>query len=203
MIRTALAFIKNELDAYIVERENDPESYRPEDVVALQPITLHDGSLSPMDKHIMVVLVGVNETCLEGKRPYYIPTDDKQFYKLHPPVELDLFVLFAANEKDYPLALRDLSDVVSFFQSNPVFDAQKYPTLNEDAKKPDTMPWQTIERLSCSIYNTTFEQLNNLWAMHGGKFMPSIVYKISMLTVFETKSKEKVPSITELEFIEN
>jgi hypothetical protein len=201
MIRTALVFIKNELDAYIVEREQHP-AYMPGGVVSLQPIVTLDGSPAPMDKHIVSVLVGVNEVCIEGKRSYYIPTDDKQFYKLHPPVELDLFVLFAANSTDYVTALRDLSEVVSFFQSNPVFDAQKYPTLNAEAPDPDTKPWQTIERLSCSIYNPTFEQLNNLWAMHGGKFMPSIVYKISMLTVFETKSKEKVPSITELDFVE-
>ena len=70
------------------------------------------------------------EDCREGKRPQFIPTEDKKFLRLPPPVELDLHLLVAAHYSVYETALRDLSNAVSFFQANPVFDATKYATLN-------------------------------------------------------------------------
>jgi hypothetical protein len=39
--------------------------------------------------------------------------------------------------------------------------------------------------------------------MLGSKYIPSVVYKMNMLTVFETRSKERVPPVTEINFTEN
>ena len=129
MIRTALEFVKSSLDAYIVEREQDA-SY-PKGSVDLKSIVHPNGTIDITDtSHVTIMLVGIDEERREGKRPQYIPTDDKQFLKLNPPVEIDLYLLFVASNKDYPTALRDLSDVLAFFQANPVFDATKFPALN-------------------------------------------------------------------------
>jgi len=204
MIRTALEFIKKQLDAYIVEREQDAANYSMNNVVELQSVVAPDGTLIPTDaNHISVMLAGQEEERREGKRPHYIPTDDKQFMKLNPPVELDLFVLFIAHKKDYGTALRDLSSVISFFQANPVFDQEKYPSLNAAVLEPNNKPWQLIERLVFTMHNLSFEQQNNLWGMLGSKYIPSIVYKMKMITVFDTKGKEKTPAITEMNFTEN
>lgn len=204
MIRTALEFIKKELDAYIVERENDVANYTLGNVVDLKSIVLPNGNINlDNNKHVTIMLVGMEEERREGKRPYIIPADDNKFLRLNPPVELDLFILFAAHSSDYETALRDLSDVISFFQANTVFDEQKYPALNAGVSEADKKPWQLIERLSFRLYNFSFEQQNNLWAMLGGKYIPSAVYKMNMLTVFDTKSKERTTPITELNFLEN
>ena len=139
----------------------------------------------------------------EGKRPHYIPTDDKQYLKLNPPVELDLSVLFIAHKQDYGTALRDLSSVISFFQANPVFDQEKNPSLNAAVLEPNNKPWQLVERLVFTLHTLSFEQQNNLWAMLGSKYIPSVLYKMKMITVFDTKGKEKTPAITEMNFIEH
>lgn len=200
MIRTALEFVKKEVEAYIVAREQDP-NYTLGNVVDLKSIVLPNGTINVTDTtHVTVMLVGIDEERREGKRPHYLPTDDKSFFRLNPPVELDLFVLFVAHNKDYETALRDLSDVVGFFQANPVFDATKYPALNASVSKPDEKPWQLIERLSFMLHSLTFEQQNNLWAMLGSKYIPSVVYRMKMLTFFETKSNDKVTAISELNF---
>ncbi len=200
MIRTALEFVKKEVEAYMVMREQDP-NYTVGNVVDLKSIMLPNGNLNITDTtHITVMLVGLDEERREGKRPQYIPADDKHFFRLNPPVELDLFVLFVAHNKDYETALRDLSDVVSFFQANPCFDASKYPAINASVVTPDEKPWQLIERLSFSLHSLTFEQQNNLWAMLGSKYIPSVVYRMRMLTFFETKSNDKAVAITELNF---
>lgn len=203
MIRTALEFIKKQLDAYVVERENDAANYSQSNVVELQSIVAPDGTLLAVDaNHITIMLAGLEEERREGKRPYYVPTEDKQFLRLNPPVELDLFVLFIAHKKDYGTALRDLSSVVSFFQANPVFDEEKYPSLNSSVQDPLIKPWQLIDRLVFTLHSLSFEQQNNLWAMLGSKYIPSVVYKMKMLTVFETRGKEKTPPITEMKFAE-
>jgi len=149
------------------------------------------------------MLAGLEEERREGKRPQFIPADDRKLLKLSPPVELNLFVLFAAHNSNYETSLRDLSDVIGFFQSNTVFDEQNYPALNATVDKPDNKPWQLIERLSFRMHSLTFEQQNNLWAMLGAKYMPSVIYKMNLLTFFETKSKAKEPVISELDLIES
>ncbi|PSL44788.1 uncharacterized protein DUF4255 [Chitinophaga niastensis] len=206
MIRTALEFIKKELEAYMVEREQDLAHYGPGNIVDLKPLMTAGGTLNIDEAtHISIMLVGVEEERREGKRPYFVPvpTDNKKFYQLNAPVELELSVLFAAHNKFYETALRDLSDVVSFFQSNSVFDEQKYPSLNASVTMPANRPWQLIERLSFRLMNMSFEQQNNLWGMLGAKYLPYVVYKISMLTVFETRGKDKTAGIDEIHFKEN
>lgn len=204
MIRTALEFIKKELETYFVEREQDLANYSTGNVVDLKSIMLPNGNINITDTtHITMMAVGVDEERREGKRPFYTPTDDKQFLRLNPPIELDLYILFAAHNANYETSLRDLSNVVSFFQANVVFDEKKFPALNAGASDPEKKPWQLIERLSFRLHCLSFEQQNNLWSMIGSKYLPNVVYKMNMLTVFDTKGKEKVASVTELNFNEN
>lgn len=204
MIRTALEFIKKELNAYIAARENDPANYGLETNVDLKSIvTLNGGANVDDDKHINVMLVGIEEERREGKRPYIMPADKNNFITLNPPVEINLFLLFVAPNSNYETALRDVSDVIAFFQSNPVFDEAKFPNLNNSVKTPALKPWQLIDRLSFRLYNLSFEQQNNLWAMFGGKYLPSVVYKATLLTVFDTKSRDVLKPITQIGVLEN
>ncbi len=200
MIRTALEFTRKALESYLVEREHEQDStYTIGNVVDLKSIVLPNGTLNVSDTtHVTIMMVGLDEERREGKRPQYLPTDDRQFMRLNPPVEIDLNVLFVAHSKDYDTALRDLSDVLGFFQANPVFDATRFPALNATVETPEQTPWRLVSRLSFTLSNLTFEQQNNLWAMLGAKYMPSVVYRMRMLTIFDTKGQEKVPAVTEV-----
>lgn len=203
MVRTALEFIRKELEAFIVSREDDPAHYSVPNVVDLQAMAAANGTVNLDDStHITMMLVGVDEERREGKHPVYLPTDDNGYRKLHPPVEINFFLLFAAHHSDYPTALRDLSDVIAFFQYNSVFYEPKFPQLNASVTEPQRFPWRRIERLSFTIHNLSFEQQNNLWSMLGVKYLPSIVYKVKLLTVFDVKG-EVAPAITELALDEN
>lgn len=206
MIRTALDFVRGELEAFMIDREQDPANYKPGEVVVVKSIILPNGNVNTADsKHITLMLAGLEEERREGKRPVLLPADKNNFFRLNPPVEINLFMLFIAQnaENNYETAVRDLSDVLAFFQANPVFDQQKFPLLNASVDDPEGKPWRLIDRLSFRLHNLTFEQQNNLWAMLGSKYIPSVVYKMSLLTLFATRSKEKIPSITEINFKEN
>ncbi len=197
LIRTALEFLKGELESYFTER--DPVNYKTGEVVSVQALSKPDGTIAYSDEtHITIMLIGIEEERREGKRPHYIPTDDKKFLRLPPPVELDIHILVAAHYSVYETALRDLSNALGFFQANPVFDAAKYSTLNASVLEPDKQPWQLIERMSLKLESLSYEQQNNLWGMTGAKYLPNAVYKANMLTVFDIRSKEKVAAITEL-----
>lgn len=201
MIRTALEFIKRELDAYMVAREQDPANYVLGSVVDLLPVISPNGDININDsKHITLMLAGMEEERNEGKRPYFMSTDDSQLKRLNPPVNINLYVLFIASNGNYETALRDCSSVISFFQANPVFDETRFPNLNASALDPANKPWQLVERLSFKLQDMTFEQQNNLWAMLGGKYIPSVVYKVNMLTAFETKSDQVGAPINELNY---
>ncbi len=203
MIRTALEFIKKELDQYIADREDDLQNYTVGNVVDLLPVVQPNGDLNIDDNaHVTLMLVGIEEERREGKRPYYIATDDSQMKKLNPPVDLNMHLLFIASNGNYETALRDCSSIVGFFQANPVFDEEKFPGLNASVTDPVIKPWQLIERLSFRLQDMSFEQQNNLWAMLGGKYIPSVLYKVNMLTVFETKSDMVGPAIRELNYNE-
>lgn len=197
MIRTTLEFVKQELDAYMVGRE--PDIYTAGNVVDISPLIHPDGS-SGLDanRHITVALVNVEDERLEGKSPYFRQTSDKKIMMLNPPITLNLYLLFAAHSNTYDTALRDLSAIISFFQANPVFDETNYPNLNSSVTQPDLKPWQLIERLSFTLHSMTLEQQNNLFATLGAKHIPSVVYKVKMITVFETVSRKKAVPITEI-----
>jgi len=204
MIRTALEFIQKELETYFVDREQDPANYSAGNVVILSPLLgLDNAVLVDRGTHVSAMVVGITEERREGKRPYYLPIDEKNFAKVNPPVELELFILFVAHNSNYETALRDLSTVVCYFQANPVFDEQKYPALNATVVDPVAKPWQLIKRLSFRVVSLTFEQQNNLWAMLGGKYLPSVVYKMTLLNVFDDRPKEAKVAIEELNLNEN
>ena len=203
MIRTALEFIKRELDQYLVDREQDPANYTVGNVVDLLPVVQANGDLNiDENSHVTMMLVGIEEERTEGKRPYYITTEDNQIKKLNPPVDINIYLLFVASNGNYETALRDCSSIVCFFQANTVFNEEKFPHLNSFASDPVNKPWQLIERLSFRLQDMSFEQQNNLWAMLGGKYIPSVLYKVHMLTAFEVKSDSAAPAISELNFTE-
>lgn len=204
MIRTALGFVKKELDAYIAARENDVANYAPGTIVDIKSLVSLNGNINvDNNKHITVMLVGIEEERREGKRPYILPAENNNFITLNPPIEINLHLLFVAHSNDYETALRDLSDVIAFFQSNVVFDEQKFPDLNATVIQPELKPWQLIDRISFRLLNLSFEQQNNLWAMFGGKYMPSAVYKMTLLTLFDTRSRKLSKPITQLGVQEN
>ena len=134
MIRTTLEFIQKELEAYIVEREQDPAHYSNGHVVDLKSIVSPGGEVNLDDNfHITIMMVGLEEERREGKRPRYVEKEDKRIVKLNPPVELDLFILFVAHQSNYETALRDLSGVISSTIYRPLLKAS---VLNEIRLSP-------------------------------------------------------------------
>ena len=102
-------------------------------------------------------------------------------------MNINLYVLFSAyfNSNNYPEALRFLSFIIAYFQYKNVFTPANTPRLDSG-----------IDKLVFEIASITPEQLNNIWGSIGAKYMPSVIYKMRMLTFDESIIKEFKPVVS-------
>lgn len=169
MIYTALTTLSDLLDHHLRSRFNLNE-----EAVVLSNIVGQDGGMALRETNkIILTLVHMARESVVASAGRPSPTGRALTY---PPVNMNLFVLFSAyfDNENYKESLKFLSATISFFQAHPVFDAQNTPTLGQD-----------IEKLSCEIANIDLQSLSHLWGILGGKHMPSILYKIRMVSFQE------------------
>ena len=96
----------------------------------------------------------------------------------NPEIKLNLYVLWAANfdngRNSYKDACGAISSVISFFQGQQVFSNKSYPALGEN-----------VEKIIMELNTLSFEQQNQLWSYLGAKYVPSVVYKVRMISIQE------------------
>lgn len=118
-------------------------------------------------------LVNVEEDRIAKQQENFTKTETGVIYK-NPPVYLNIYVLFAVNRNEYDDSLKLLAHIIQFFQYQHVFNPISHPALDSKIKK-----------LIIDLYSLNFEQVNHLWSTLGGKYMPSVLYKIRQLTIDE------------------
>ncbi|GAA4400418.1 hypothetical protein GCM10023187_13600 [Nibrella viscosa] len=179
MLRQALEGIRTELNAYlattITNGDNGP-------IVRLMNIAGMDqnGTQAITDTVLMSLVNIEEETTLKNGATYKQP-DALTTVRVNPVLYLNFFVLFAinaTNETNYLNALLLLSRVITFFQRKYVFTRDNTPALDSG-----------IEKLIAELYSPNFEQLNHLWAMLGGKYMPSALYRVRMLMIDDSQAE--------------
>lgn len=104
---------------------------------------------------------------------------------LQPELKLNLHLLFAGNFTQYDQALKYLSLVLTFFQAHPVFRQDDHPALDP-----------RVARLTIELQSLGYEQLNQIWAVVGGKQLPSVVYKVRVVALQDREPAAVVPPIT-------
>jgi hypothetical protein len=106
-----------------------------------------------------------------------------------PPVFLNTYLLFAADFSDYAASLLRLSQTIELFQSQRVFDAAHASATN-------AFP-ATLEKLVFDFTNLNFEQLNHMWGVLGGTYLPSVLYKVRVVKIQldETVSGPEITTI--------
>lgn len=121
----------------------------------------------------VISVVNVEEDRMSRQQDAYTRTPGGIIYA-EPPVLLNLYVLFVMNIKSHEMALKWLSAIIRFFQYQPVFTPLTHPALNG-----------SISQLNVTMQTLNFEQNNQLWSTLGGKYLPSILYKVRQVTVDE------------------
>lgn len=144
-----------------------------EDLATLANLYEPEGSLSAQAAgRLSMFLVNIERDTLPSTANRRSSSD--RIALAPPPICLNLQVMFAAcfDAKRHVEALRLISAVVAFFQSRPVFDHQNTPDLDF-----------RIDKLALDIQNLGFHELSNLWGLLGGKYLPSVLYRVRMVSI--------------------
>lgn len=146
------------------------------------------GSNHGSNANIIISLINIEEDKVARDPTSFLRRDNGILYK-NPAVHLNLTLLFTSvrHEGGYGLALQFVQEVIQFFQAKYFFDHLNTPNLNPG-----------IEKLVLEMMSFNLEQLHQLWSMLGGKYHPSIAYKMRMITV-DSVTDQAGPLIKEIE----
>lgn len=180
MINSAILHLTNYLNQYL-KRTFDLN----EDIVALSNIVEQDGTVATnVTNKLVVCLVNIEKDSTPVTLPKRGMMSSNKAVIGYPPVHLNLYLMFAAHfsANNYSEALKFLSHTISFFQRNPVFDHQNTPDLDS-----------RIYQLALDIKNLNTKDLSSLWSILSGKYLPSILYKVRMLSFAADDIKAQIP----------
>jgi hypothetical protein len=109
----------------------------------------------------------------QGARTAVASADRDAIAQTSAAVHLNLMLVFAANfgGNQYTEALKFISATVAFFQGRALFDHHNSPDLDP-----------RIERLVLEMVSLDLPELSNLWGILGGKYVPSVLYRMRMIS---------------------
>ncbi|HED36072.1 MAG TPA: DUF4255 domain-containing protein [Gammaproteobacteria bacterium] len=170
MIDIAMKVITHQLNRYMHQRFDLDE-----DVVVLSmPFDAEGGIASQVNNKLVVFMANLTKDTLPGTNSPHTPVPGSNFsYSSSVPLYLNLHVIVGAcfDAARYPESLKYLSHAVRCFQVNAVIDKNTHPALDE-----------TVEKLILDIENIGIHDLGNLWGIQGGKYIPSILYRVRMVS---------------------
>ena len=186
MIDAAINHIASELNQQLMR------TYRlSEDVVVVANILEQDGSVSPhVENKIIVSLVNIEKESVAFRQQNVASVGSTRSIVTSPPVHFNLYIMITScfSGKNYQEGLKFISKTISFFQSQNNFDQQNSPGLDIN-----------IEKLILDIENLNISDLSNLWGILSGKYLPSVLYKVRMVTFDSNSVKKQTPRLSQQE----
>jgi hypothetical protein len=185
MIDTAIKFLKDELNTYFLTQTGS------DSVVEMGKLVDEAGKYpQEIQNKICTSIINIEEERIfKSQIPEHIYANG-QHIVLEPELKINLHVIFAANFdfKLYDQSLRYLSYVLTYFQSHPSFTSEVYPALDS-----------RIEKLTVELQSLNYEQLNQIWAFIGGKQLPSVVYRIRLVSLQDITPTAIQPPVTKID----
>ncbi len=146
-----------------------------EDIVIVSNLINHDGAIEAnTNNKVVVFLANLEKDTMPQRQTRSFNSPDGRHLVTSKPLYLNLSLVITANftGANYLEALKFISHIVSYFQLNPIFDHQNSPELSPG-----------IEKLILNIENIQRHDLSSMWGMFGAKYLPSIIYKVRMVTM--------------------
>ncbi|RXG11980.1 putative protein DUF4255 [Leeuwenhoekiella aestuarii] len=131
-----------------------------------------------LDNKVILSLLNLQEeSSLKNQRNFAVQNGNP-VYK-NNPVHLNAYVLFTCNRNDYAFSLRSLAAVIEYFQGKKIFNHKNTVFTR------NTQIMQAVKEFNFTIelYTPSFEELNYIWSMLGGKAYPAAVYKINLINI--------------------
>lgn len=179
MIYSALHCVIEELNAYLTHQFKTQE-----DKAILNTILNESGGIAEHNLNkVIVTLVNLEHDSTAQYAPYYVKEKDsvRQF---NQPYNFNLDVLVTALFTDYDEALKFLSETIYFFHGKPVFNHTNSKGLDKQ-----------IQQLSFELIKLSYHEAHSLWGALGTKYMPSILFKIRMLSFQSGRIVDTIPAV--------
>ena len=188
MIDQTFNFLKNGLNSFLVTQMNLLPS---DDKVTLSGLVKQDGKLHDglKPESVSLVLTGIQEETAYQPTTSYLERDNRT-YTTSKPIFFNLFILAIFHFTVYEEALKFLSSTLQYFQNHPSF--------SPDTSVSFDIPG--IEKISVKLVSQTPEQQNHLWGTLGAKYMPSLLYKVSLLQLNTDNIRQEVPAIDSIDY---
>ncbi|HAB19080.1 MAG TPA: DUF4255 domain-containing protein [Verrucomicrobiota bacterium] len=181
MIAEAISFLREQLNAHFGTFRELPTDLP----VVMRALVDQRGEVTPGgEQGVSLTLVNVEEE-IAARKPYAQRETETGFEIGPAALNLNLSVLVSAEfrpsngptdpegvSKNYGRTLQSLTRAVHFFHSRPSFSPEDSPDLPKG-----------IEKLIVRQVNLSIQEQQNLWAYLGAKYAPSVLYKISMLSL--------------------
>jgi hypothetical protein len=181
MIQNVLPVIVDELNDYLKSQFNAIE-----DKAVLSNIIEQDGSLAiESTNKIVATLIFIDKETTFKQGPGSMLSGN-DFLEFSPPVSVNLTIMFSAlfSKSHYIEALRYISGVIYFFQYKPFFTTQNTPKLGK-----------AVDKVYFDLLSVTPNDMMNFYSMLGVKYMPSVLYKMRMLTFTQDSIISDIPAV--------
>ncbi|PHR46555.1 MAG: hypothetical protein COA32_10450 [Fluviicola sp.] len=183
MIAKALTFVSDFLNHQIKMSYGIDENR-----VVVSSLINPDGTIAEnIENKIVISVINLEHETTVKSLNNYVPGDSNNYGKVSPPVYLNLYLLVSANydSGNYVEALKMISRVISIFQENTYFNQQKNPEMQSP-----------LEKLTFEIFNLPINELSHIWSGIGAKYVPSIIYKVRMITINQGGVSKEVPGLS-------
>jgi len=170
LIHAAIHHLASQLNAYLKRTNNLTE-----DIVVVSSLTEPDGSVAAhVNNKLVMFLTNIEKDTVPQAKISRAEGFDGRSLVPSKTLYLNLYVMLAANFSgaNYPEALKFISRATGFFQLQPVFDRRNAPDMDS-----------RIEKLVLNIENLNIQDLSNLWGLLGGKYLPSVYYRVRMIAM--------------------
>lgn len=191
MIDKVLELIRTEVNDFVGRKLND--NTRPNRVVLTSFVDDNGRVAIPTDSVGLSLLNIEEEKTL--KAAGLIPTTkaERSSSFVASPVSLNLQIMFTAYFNNYTESLKHLSYILACLQTKPVFDVDN----------TSGMDGIDTSKLIFELNTLGLEQQHYIWSMIGLRYLPSVVYRVRMLTVFERDVVNEVANVKEIITIPN
>lgn len=134
---------------------------------------VNDPNNNGVNGEVIISLINIEENRISRDPNNFIRKDSGIVLK-NPAIHLNLTLLFTSVRPTggYGLSLQDLQNVIGVFQKKFAFDHSNTPSLDPN-----------IEKLILDIDSLTLQQLHEIWSVLGGRYFPSVVYRMRMVTI--------------------
>ncbi len=188
MIRPALDYLAKELTLLNQDLPNPPV-VKLGNIARLESST--DANSGDLQTAVVLTLVNIEEEKTLKNGAIYVQQGDS-LNKRNPTLYLNLYLLFSCADPSYQTALEQISRIISTLQGKYVFTEETAEIAFPDG----------LEKVILDLFSLNFEQINHLWGIMGGKYIPSVLYKARLVEVQASKP-QKVAEVREIKANEN